>query len=68
MNELVITDKDKKMAIKCLECTACKRARKTQKGLVFWMVKSIEEDICPYCKAYEKVYGRKAHELLKIKD
>ena len=28
-------------------------------GLV---VKSIEGGVCPYCKAYAKVYGRKAHE------
>jgi hypothetical protein len=25
-------------------------------------VKSIETDICPFCKAYERAYGKKAHE------
>jgi hypothetical protein len=32
------------------------------RGLAFWFVKTIEGSICPYCQAYEKVYGRKAHE------
>jgi hypothetical protein len=25
-------------------------------------VKGIEADICPFCKAYERVHGKKAHE------
>ena len=28
----------------------------------YWFVKKIEGSVCPQCKAYEKVYGRKAHE------
>jgi len=62
MNSTMITEKDRQMANKCLQCPACKQARKKQKGFVFWFVKSIEEDVCPFCKAYEKVYGKKAHE------
>ena len=62
MNDSTITDKDRAKAQKCMECFACKRARKKQKGLAFWFVKHIEGSICPYCKAYERVYGRKAHE------
>ena len=62
MNDVTITDKDRAMAQKCMECFACKRARKKQKGFAFWFVKLIEGSICPYCKAYERVYGRKAHE------
>ena len=62
MNDSTITDKDREKAQKCIECFACKRARKKQKGLAFWFVKLIEGSICPYCKAYECVYGRKAHE------
>ena len=57
-----ITKKDRWMAQKCLECQVCKHARKKQKGLAFWFVKKIESRICPFCRAYEKVYGRKAHE------
>jgi uncharacterized protein CbrC (UPF0167 family) len=57
-----ITEKDKWMAEKCVECTVCKKARRDQKGFAFWFVKTIEGGLCPFCKSYEKVYGRKAHE------
>ena len=68
MNSKTITDKDRKRAKQCLECFACNRARKMQKGFSFWFVKHIENKICPYCKAYEKVYGRKAHEPIPEED
>jgi len=57
-----ITEKQCRMAETCVECFVCKRAREKQKGLAFWLVKKIESGLCPCCKAYEKVYGRKAHE------
>ena len=57
-----ITDKDRKMAEACLQCTVCRRARQNQRGFCFWLVKHIEDRMCPFCKAYERVYGRKAHE------
>ena len=57
-----ITENDRKLAKQCLECPLCKRARYKQKGLIFWFVKKLEGSICPACKAYEKVYKRKAHE------
>jgi hypothetical protein len=57
-----ITEKDRKLAKQCLNCPVCKRARFKQKGLIFWFVKKLESGICPACKAYEKVYKRKAHE------
>jgi uncharacterized protein CbrC (UPF0167 family) len=57
-----ITEKDRAMAQKCVECTVCRSARKNQRGVAFWFVKKIENRLCPFCKAYEKVYGRKAHE------
>mgnify|MGYP001034149163 FL=1 len=56
------TDKDKKMAQRCVECPVCSRARKKQRGIAFWFVKNIEDGLCPYCAAYERVYGKKAHE------
>ena len=59
-----ITDKDRKLAKQCLECPLCKRARLKQKGFIFWFVKKLESGICPACKAYEKVYKRKAHEQM----
>lgn len=57
-----ITENDRKLAQQCLECPVCKHARKKQKGLAFAFVKFLEGGICPACKAYEKVYGQKAHE------
>ena len=62
MTELTITDKDRALAERCINCPVCKHARKTQKGLAFWFVKTIEGDLCPACQAYERVYGQKAHE------
>ena len=60
-----ITERDRALAQKCVECPACRRARKNQTGLVFWFVKCIEGGLCPYCQAYERVYGRKAHERVE---
>ncbi|MBN2582302.1 MAG: hypothetical protein JXL80_04480 [Planctomycetes bacterium] len=62
MPDPTITDKDRKRAQGCVDCPVCKRAREKQKGLAFWFVKQIEGGLCPQCKAYEKVHGRKAHE------
>jgi hypothetical protein len=56
------SDKDRQLADKCLHCAVCKRARKKQRGLCYWFVKKLEGRICPACQAYERVYGRKAHE------
>jgi transposase-like protein len=57
-----ITEKDKQMAQRCVECPVCTRARKQQRGIAYWFVKFIEGGVCPYCTAYERVYGKKAHE------
>lgn len=59
-----ITDKDRERAKGCLNCPVCTRARKKQKGLAYWFVKVVERGLCPQCRAYEKVYGKKAHEPL----
>jgi len=56
------TDADRDRARVCLTCPACRRAREKQRGLVYWFVKNIERGICPYCRAYERVYGRRVHE------
>ena len=68
MQKEAITDEDRKKAKQCLECLVCSRARRKQKGLAFWFVKKIESGICPACKAYEKVYQRKAHEPIPGSD
>ena len=58
-----ISDKEIEKAVVCLKkCPICKAARKKQSGFVYWFVKSVEGGTCPNCKAYAKVYGRKAHE------
>lgn len=57
-----ISEKDRQMAQRCVECPVCKRARKKQKGLAYLFVKNIEGGLCPFCMAYERVYGKKAHE------
>jgi hypothetical protein len=64
MSDQPITDKDRKLAEGCLKCPVCNHARKKQRGFAFWFVKRIEGSICPQCKAYERVYGKKAHEPL----
>lgn len=61
MGDSVLTDRDREMAQRCVECLLCDRARRNQRGLAFWFVKLIEGSLCPYCKAYERVYRRKAH-------
>ncbi len=57
-----ISEKDRKMAKFCLNCPVCRHARKQQKGAAFWFVQKIEGNLCPFCKAYERVYGRKSHQ------
>ena len=59
-----ITDRDRKMAKFCVSCLVCSHARKKQQGAAFWFVQKIEGNLCPFCKAYERVYGRKAHQPL----
>jgi uncharacterized protein CbrC (UPF0167 family) len=44
-----------------MNCPVCRHARKKQHGAAYWFVQKIEGDLCPFCKAYERVYGRKAH-------
>ncbi len=63
MEQAAVTDKDRAMAQVCVECPVCVNARETQKGPALWFVKGVEGRICPFCQAYERVYGRKAHEL-----
>lgn len=53
---------DKALAKVCELCPVCLHARYHQKGLVYDFVTRIEEDICPFCRAYERVHGKKAHE------
>ena len=46
----------------CTNCLVCRRARRQQRGGAFWLVKRVEVRLCPFCRAYERVHGWKAHE------
>ena len=62
MSTMKASSFDKALARVCANCLVCRRARKRQRGAAFWLVKKIESRMCPFCRAYERVYGRKAHE------
>jgi hypothetical protein len=49
------------LAIVCLNCPVCRHARRSQRGVAFQVVRKIEGRVCPFCRAYERVFGRKAH-------
>jgi hypothetical protein len=58
---------DRAMAYVCRNCPVCRRARRQQAGAAFWLVNRVEQRFCPFCRAYERVYGRKAHEAACMK-
>jgi hypothetical protein len=53
---------DEALAKVCANCLVCRHARRRQLGLAFWLVKRVEARLCPFCRAYERVYGHPAHE------
>ena len=53
---------DRVLANVCLNCPVCRRARRSQRGVAFEVVRKIGGRVCPFCRAYERVFGRKAHE------
>ena len=61
MGQAAITERTRALAERSANCLVCQRARRRQAGLAFWLVKTIEK-LCPFCRAYEKVHGRKSHE------
>ena len=64
MNETATTHLDRALARVCESCPVCRPARRNQQGLAYSFVKGVEGHICPFCRAYERVHGRKAHESL----
>jgi len=62
MSKVEITQLERAMARVCESCPVCRRARRKQDGLAYRFVKGVEGQICPFCRAYERVHGRKAHE------
>ncbi|CAH2031328.1 hypothetical protein [Trichlorobacter ammonificans] len=55
---------DRTLAAICERCPVCRQARRSQAGIAFTLVKRIETSLCPFCRAYERVHGIKAHERL----
>ena len=53
---------DLALARVCLGCPVCRRARRKQRGMAFLLTSKVESHLCPFCKAYKRVYGRMAHE------
>lgn len=53
---------DRALAKICELCPVCLHARYHQKGMVFDFVKNVEQDICPFCKAYERVHVEEQRE------
>ncbi|MBN1615537.1 MAG: hypothetical protein JW950_13825 [Deltaproteobacteria bacterium] len=57
-----VTRFDRALARVCVNCPVCRQARRKQEGLAFAVVKNVEGGLCPFCRAYERVYGRRSHE------
>lgn len=46
----------------CVNCPVCRRARKRQRGMAYGLVKGVEGRVCPFGRAYARVYERRPHE------
>lgn len=61
LTEPILSERTRALAQRSVNCVVCRRARRKQAGFAFWVVKTFA-GLCPFCRAYEKVYGRKSHE------
>ena len=59
-NAAAVSALDRALARVCVHCPLCRRARQKQAGVAFWLVKKVEASVCPFCRAYAKVYGQKS--------
>ncbi len=53
---------DRWLARVCECCPVCRQARRKGEGVAYRFVQKVEKDICPFCRAYERVNGRPACE------
>jgi hypothetical protein len=60
MNRNDVTSLDRSLARVCELCPVCRNASTNQKGFAYSFVKTVEASICPFCRTYMKVYGKKA--------
>ena len=68
MNARSVNNLDRALATVCAKGPVCRHARKTQEGPIFSFVKKVEGNVCPFCQAYERVYGRKSYEASKVSE
>ena len=61
MKNSKMTRLDRALASICENCPICRRARNKQRGVAYGFVRGVEDGICPFCRAYERVHGEKAH-------
>lgn len=62
MNHPAPSRLDAALAHVCSQCPLCRAARRKQRGLAYQIVRRVESKLCPCCRAYARVHGRKAHE------
>ncbi len=49
---------DRFLASICGWCPVCRQARRKREGIAHRFVSRVEKNICPFCRAYERVNGR----------
>jgi len=64
MSPRSISKLDRALALVCRNCPVCRRARRRPAGRAVRFVSQVEQRLCPFCRAYERVYGRQAHEAI----
>lgn len=65
MSKADISQLDRSLARICELCPLCRYARRSQQGIAYSIVKKVETSLCPFCRAYGRVHGMKAHERLR---
>jgi hypothetical protein len=53
---------DRLLAAVCVHGPVCRTARRRPRGAAWQLVRRVEARVCPFCRAFARVYGRPAHE------
>jgi len=59
---------DRLLASICVQCPVCRQARRHPAGVANRFVRQVEARLCPFCRAYARVYGRQPHETVDKAD
>jgi hypothetical protein len=62
MTRQITSKLDRALASVCWNYPVCRTARQRREGAAWWLVRRLKRGLCPFCRAYERVYGRAAHE------